>query len=492
MKQLLSILFLAVATLVVSQTAHSAIDLSGKVTQFGSPIRFQKIYFKGSGIDTNAVTDSRGNYTIKLFPSNIDGIFVGYTKNCLEDTLSLLKEYGPITTSVILNFKLCEFIQTTTIKGGVFYQGKPLPNAIVRFSFNSSNNIIDSTVADSVGRYVRTLTVASQSSGLLYASIKNCDGQNIEKSTFYSVNDTCNLNFQYCIGGNFKILTGRVINENTLFKKNDVSLYLFEYDIRSKQLHLLEKQTTDIEGVFQFMLSRGNQYILKAVPKNSLPIIPNYYGNSFYWNSAEVISFMGDSIRYIDIPVESLLISTGNSDITGEVKDQRINRYKPHTIYLLNEALELVDYTSCNESGRFQFSNLPAGSYTMHTDVVGLPTNAPSFTLNPNSVLSEYTIIISKQQVSYEVQSLGTTENELLEGLSVFPTPFESKLQIRSNFDYDNSLIIKDITGKIIHEATLSPFSTSTINTALWERGVYVIYRFDEDQVRKVTKTIKR
>ncbi len=492
MKQLLSILLLAVTNLVVPQTAHSSIDLSGKVAQFGSPIRFQKVYFRGSGIDTNAVTDSRGNYTIKLFPTDNDGIFVGYTKNCLGDTLSLLKEYGSITTTAILNFKLCEFIQTTTIKGSVFYQGRPLPNAIVRFSFNSPFNIGDSTVADSMGRYVKTLSVASQSSGLLYASIKNCDGQNVEKSTFFSVNDTCNLNFQYCFGGNFKILTGRVINKNILFKKNDVNLYLFEYDKRSMQLNLLEKQATDIEGVFQFLLSRGNQYILKAVPKNSLPIIPNYYGNSLYWNSAEVISFMGDSIRHINIPVKSLVKSTGNSDITGEVKDQRINRYKPHAIYLLNETLELVDYTNCNESGRFQFSNVPAGNYTMHTDVVGLPTNAPSFTLSPNSVLSEYTIIISKQEVSYEILSLRATENDLIKGLSVFPTPFENKLQVRSNLDNDNSLIIKDITGKVVHEATLSPFSSSTINTVLWERGVYVIYRFDEDHVRKVTKTIKR
>ena len=35
-------------------------------------------------------------------------------------------------------------------------------------------------------------------------------------------------------------------------------------------------------------------------------------------------------------------------------------------------------------------------------------------------------------------------------------------------------------------------FSTSAIITALWERGVYVVYRFNENQVGEVTKTIKR
>ena len=80
----------------------------------------------------------------------------------------------------------------------------------------------------------------------------------------------------------------------------------------------------------------------------------------------------------------------------------------------------------------------------------------------------------------------------MIEGLSIFPTPFQNQLQIRSNLDQFNSLIIKDITGKVVHEATLSPFSTSNINTAIWERGVYMIYRFDGGQVGKVTKTIKQ
>ena len=213
--------------LVVPQAAHSSIDVSGKVTQFGSPIRFQKVYFTGSGIDTSATTDSRGNYTIKLSPFNSDGLFVGYTKNCLGDTLSLFKEYASITKSAILNFRLCELIQSTTVTGKVFYQGNPLPNTIVRFGFNSANNLVDSAVTDSLGSYLKTLTVASQASGLLFVSIKNCDEQNLEKSTFYSANDTCNLNFQYCVGGNFKVLTGRVINDSILFKKNDVNLYLF-------------------------------------------------------------------------------------------------------------------------------------------------------------------------------------------------------------------------------------------------------------------------
>ena len=492
MKQSLSILFLLVTILVVPQAAHSSIDVSGKVTQFGSPIRFQKVYFTGSGIDTSATTDSRGNYTIKLSPFNSDGLFVGYTKNCLGDTLSLFKEYASITKSAILNFRLCELIQSTTVTGKVFYQGNPLPNTIVRFGFNSANNLVDSAITDSLGSYLKTLTVASQASGLLFVSIKNCDEQNLEKSTFYSANDTCNLNFQYCVGGNFKVLTGRVINDSILFKKNDVNLYLFEYDQKVRQLNLLEKQTSDIEGVFRFLLNRGNQYILKAVPKNGFPLSPNYFGNTLFWNEAEVISFMGDSIRHIDIPLGCLSRSTGDADIIGKIQDNRINRYNPHTIYLLNNALELIDYESCNESGNFQFSNIPAGNYILHTDVVGLPTNAPNFTLKSNSVLSDYTIVVSKQEVYYEIEALGALENKMIEGLSIFPTPFQNQLQIRSNLDQFNSLIIKDITGKVVHEATLSPFSTSNINTAIWERGVYMIYRFDGGQVGKVTKTIKQ
>lgn len=492
MKHLLSILLLTVAFFGAPKFASSAIDVSGNVTQFGSVIRFQKVYFKGAGIDTNTTTDSRGNYNIKLFPSANEGIFVGFTKNCLGDTLSLFKEYGPITSSAVINFKLCELIQSTTVLGRVIYQGNPLPNSVVRFSFNSQNNLVDSAVTDSNGYYVKTLTVASQSSGLLYASIKSCDEQKIVKSSFYSVNDTCNLNFKYCVGGNFKILTGRVINDNIHFKQNDVSLLLYEYDQRTKQLQLLEKQNSGIEGVFRFLLTRGNQYLLKAVPKNSLSVSPNYFGNSLYWNRAEVISFEGDSIRDIDLPVQSLTRTAGTADITGTVTDQRVHRFKPHTVYLLNNISEIVDYASCNETGRFQFSNLPAGSYTMHTDVVGLPTNAPTFTAEPNSVFSKYTITISKQGVSYDSEALGSNEIEMENRLSVFPTPFENELKIQSNFQQSHSLIIKDISGKIVHEATLLPFSTSAIITALWERGVYVVYRFNENQVGEVTKTIKR
>ena len=103
--------------------------------------------------------------------------------------------------------------------------------------------------------------------GCCMPQLKAVMSKKIVKSSFYSVNDTCNLNFKYCVGGNFKILTGRVINDNIHFKQNDVSLLLYEYDQRTKQLQLLEKQNSGIEGVFRFLLTRGNQYLLKAVPK---------------------------------------------------------------------------------------------------------------------------------------------------------------------------------------------------------------------------------
>lgn len=485
-------LLLFCALLILESQAHGAFQISGKVSQFSKPVKFQKVYFVGSGVDTSVTTDFYGEYSITLYPSNTNGIILGFTKNCLGDTLSLFKEYEPFNTTARINFKLCESVQTTVVKGTVKYNGKPLPNTIVRIALNSPNNKIDSVITDSKGMYIKTIASPGSSSGLLYASIMNCDDQVVEKSIIYSVNDTSEFDFTYCAGGNFNLLFGRVINEEVPIRALDFTLQLYLFNPASQQLEFVEEKKSLIDGVFQFILNKRSKYILKALPKNGMTVSPQYYGNTLYWNEAKVIDFSNDTIKAIDIPVPLLFTANGNSDITGKIVDNRENSPSLHALYLMNSSNEIIDYVTCSKRGSYQFKTVPAGNYSIYTDVVGLPTKEPSFTLEPNTVLADYNIVVNRQEVSYE-KTTGLTHNfGISNSILTYPNPFKNELKIESQNEQESSIVIENITGRTIYKATISPKSTSNINTTLWERGIYVIYRVENGKVLNVSKTIKQ
>ncbi len=480
-----------VFTIAAQVVSGTTLEVKGFVNQFNSPVGFHKVYFTGSGFQTYTTTDNLGKYSILLQANNSNGVFAAFTINCLGDTLSAFKEYNSQSTSFEIVFNRCASVQRTTVKGIVTYQGRPMPNQKVKFCFNSPQAIADSAVTDSNGLYIKTIVSAAQSSGLLYAITTNCDDQEIQQSSFYNIEDTTELNFNYCNGGNFKILTGRVINNQLKMKKNDFHLRLYQQNKQNQQLEFLASTESDIEGTFMFLLNRDSKYLIKATPNKGTPARPSYYGGSPLWSQGSIISLGNDSVKIINIPVAPMALNYGNSSIAGFVLDTRENKEENHSVYLQNSIGRIIDVGNCEEDGSFIFNNIPEGTYTLYTDVVGLPTNPIDITINDSEQATDLKIIVNKKEVTHEL-ILSKGEIETTTGfVELFPNPFQNEINYTVTDKHEKQIQIIDISGKIIFEATFPPFSSSIIHTTLWERGFYVVNVFENGLLIDTRKIIK-
>ncbi len=472
-------------------SAYCSISVTGSVTQYGSPVRFQSVFVKGSGVDTATVTNSNGSYQLSVNPTMGEGVLVLFTLNCLGDTQKVFKEYYHSTRSTVVNFNLCSSIQATNVKGFVSYQSKPLANVKVRFGLNSPFEYRDSVITDSNGFYIKTISTPLNASGLIYASVETCDGQEVQRSAFYNLEDTAEFNFDYCPGGKFKILSGRVINDALKMHKNDFNLLLYQYNTETLQLDLIDKQASDYLGSFRFFLQRAGRYIIKVVPKLGVLAKPTYYGGTHYWNEADIIDFGNDTISIVDIPVQSLSALTGNNWILGRLNDYRSPPLNQHTIYLQNDANEIIGFTNSLKD-YFEFKNVPNGNYTLYTDVVGLPTTAPTIDLDKN--YSDLNVIVNRKEVTYELPVASTisySENPDNKSVVAYPVPMSTVLNITSQNDQTLQIEVVDISGKLLHEATLLPKFTSTIQTALWDRGIYIVKSYSSKGLINSFKVIK-
>lgn len=479
----LLITFLLILVFIIN--GNAAITISGKATQFGKDVRFKRVFVTGAGIDTSTLTDNNGNYTLQVTPKTTEGVLAVFMLNCVRDTHNVFKEFHSHTQFETINFNLCAFVQSTTVRGNINYNGKPLPNVTVKFSLNSPYDYSDSAVTDLHGNYLKTLGTPNAASGIIYTSINQCDDQQKQLSKIYNPEDTSVFNFNYCPNGNFQIFTGRVVNSNINVQANDFKLQLFQYNEQTKQLQFLEEINSKYIGTYRFLLNKSGKFILKAIPKNGNQAAPAYHGGGLYWNKASVIELSNDTVFSLDIPVPDLKRLEGTYKLTGSIIDSRNSKQQTHAVYLLKDG-NLKAISTC-QNNQFEIANIPDGDYIVYTDVVGLPTDAPELSFSSNNL--SVSIAVSNKEVTYDKTLSATIDNDVRR-LSIFPNPFNEYLTLQID-NQPTRIEIVDIQGNIVFKATHEPNSASTIKTEHWQRGVYIVNLIDEKGLVRTQKLVK-
>jgi hypothetical protein len=179
-------------------------------------------------------------------------------------------------------------------------------------------------------------------------------------------------------------ITGKIVIANQapyvsgvveLYKKSTYSLFM--------------TTTTDNTGKYVFPDVTAGAYVIRAVPKNTdKTLAPTYYGNVEYWLHATTVTVVNTSFENMNITMIVLPEMNGSGAITGTVYEgeggkkgitsgKGENPAPNIVVYLQCQQPDwkTVAYTTTNEDGYYEFPNIPANTYRVILDVVGIPMN---------------------------------------------------------------------------------------------------------------------
>lgn len=252
------------------------------------------------------------------------------------------------------------------------------------------------------------------------------------------------------------------------------------FDI-NQNYYLPVEYTPVSNGIYSFEgLSLGN-YIVYAIP-NPFEItgyFPTYYVNQLFWWNAFEIDLFGNAydvdIHLVEIPDGTI----GNGSISGvityesnEVYEEDIygNDWFGNTtgapygawnmpVFLYDDMSNPIAWVLSNESGVFEFVDIPFGQYTLTMEKAGFQlSGAPNIILDEsNSTVSNIGITIKPQDVTIDVpETTFTKNNEFV----VFPNPVANELNIK--FDTNQ----KDLTIELFNIAGQKVLSKQVNNTS--------------------------
>ncbi|NVO03128.1 MAG: T9SS type A sorting domain-containing protein [Bacteroidetes bacterium] len=255
-----------------------------------------------------------------------------------------------------------------------------------------------------------------------------------------------------------------------------------------------ESVNIDNNGHFQFanVASPGN-FLVLADPN---PVIypyntPTYYGDSIYWQNAEVLNTTSDTMISINTQNDSLLaILSGNNEISGTIYTdtsltQKLANNGPGRGVKItleqNPGKSCYRHTTTDPNGHYSFANVPQENYKIHVEIPGLAMNSTyaldligidstclnqDFIYDSNFVYTFYghAAINESDKANYDVNVFPNPANE---SINFIVNPINSKNASKLN------IIIYDITGRKIEEKEGNCFEKNIISLKNLQNGFY-------------------
>ena len=159
---------------------------------------------------------------------------------------------------------------------------------------------------------------------------------------------------------------------------------LFTYNSNPTMMTVAATTNIDFSGNFTFIGVPADDYLVIAEADTS--IYPNtvatYYDSTNHWQMATIVTAnCSDSISNIDISVIDFPTNIGFGDISGRLfhgGPGKTGAFAGVPIPEVKASLELITTeiikgaTITDDSGSFQFTNIPDGQYSIYIDIPGL------------------------------------------------------------------------------------------------------------------------
>jgi hypothetical protein len=135
-----------------------------------------------------------------------------------------------------------------------------------------------------------------------------------------------------------------------------------------------------------------------------------------------------------------------------------------------------VTFTKSNNSGHYDFRNVPAGCYKIYVDIAGLPMDSTyTFCVTSNDTVPDLNFIADANSIFITNSALSVSQTNIDQVIRVYPNPAVDMLKIFNPSGVVISYTLYDITGKNIISEKASASNDIEINTAYIDKGVYIL-----------------
>lgn len=385
----------------------------------------------------------------------------------------------------ILAFAGIAHSATISITGTVLSNGVPKSGVNVIFT-DSASMFRDTATSNASGIYTITLQTSS-ASGQADGYIIDCNSQLSYKSVYYRSGTTQygGVDFVHCTlpppAGSSKV-SGPVYTGTPLAQKAIVLLI----EVDSGRLTAVDTSNV-VSGRYSFTLPDSNkQYLVKAILLSTDPnyssYLPTYGDSSLNWSTGNLIPTGGNKNHTRKIWMKKGRNTGGAGFIGGLVtkganKSQAVGDPIEGAQVMLLENNIPVAYAFSNSNGEFSFDKLENGTYTVYTEVIGLPTVSADVVIsNSNNKEEGVRVSINSSGVTTSVWATSIESFNAFSELKAFPNPVKNELTVQFSSELESGVIsIVDLTGKTIHTEEINNLNELGISFENYKTGTYLV-----------------
>ena len=251
---------------------------------------------------------------------------------------------------------------------------------------------------------------------------------------------------------------------NNPVHSGDTGLALLYKKYSDDQVLLLDTNKFYEFGYYHFSNKLPGEYIVKIM------LLPNsthynnyltsYYPDQHYWNQAHSV-FIGDTNAY-NMHVHLLEIhgaEQGSGSISGKVVEEKLSPFERPYPPLLTEVVlsdpdgSPLDFTFCDQDGKFVFSNLAYGQYKLFVDHTG------KYALPVLIKIDEVQPFVDTLKITLSDHSLAAIEDfmpdDILSVGNVYPNPVSENVQLTISIRKQSQLevnIMNLVGQRILYE----------------------------------------
>ena len=244
--------------------------------------------------------------------------------------------------------------------------------------------------------------------------------------------------------------------------------FLFRLGSNFNQDDILAISNIDANGNYSFDSIPFGYYLIGVRPNLNInpQAIFTFYGDTARWTGAQILAFSHDTTN-IDILFKHRPINSGNGHVHGTFTEDwnfgtkstlAAGEPVPGAEIIIEQEPndDPVAYSTTDNNGEFTIPDLPAGDYTIFTNVPGIPMhNTYSFTITGNEYYQNLDFVMTQDSI-YTTGSAAKINKNNIESsiLNVFPNPTSNKIIINFNVDKKSimSLNIFDTNGKLVKQ----------------------------------------
>jgi|GEM_PF-3634522 len=391
------------------------------------------------------------------------------------------------------SFAQAQYTITGTLKNT---SGTPLANRIVYARADTTVNpswfpmfyLYDTT--DANGVYVMTMPIAVTTGMQVVVSTVNCNSVLLTKTYVYN-GSNISSDFSTCITPD-PIITGQVSMGTSNSRAPNAKLQLiekvFDTTIGSTtyyKLQAIDSVVASSNGNFAFSYPSNKGNLLLRASFHSFSnfyskYAPTYYNNVLYWPSATALP--KDSSSSPNIIMKPANKGGGTGSVSGFVvvgagKTTAVGDPVPNRLIILATLTDsAVAFGLSDNTGTFNFGNIPFGTYKIFADVFGKVSQPLIFAVSSSTPNVGFITFDDKSRsIHPRALSTGVAATVAQQNISIYPNPAKEKLVI-NNVVADCSAAICDMAGRhVMDNILLRAGFINEVNIANLPQGTYIL-----------------